>query len=88
MNSELKHLLKTFVAALLLVAPLQSARAQFLLVPMDETQRNHLKAYGVAYLALKNSQKAEWFLNYRGGAFLLPDAADLKRRAVLDNVTI
>lgn len=55
---------------------------------MDATQRNHLKAYGVAYLALKNSQKAEWFLNYRGGSFLLPDAVDLKRRAVLEGVTV
>lgn len=58
-----------------------------MLIPMDETQRNHLKAYGVTFLALKNAQKAEWFLNYRGGAFLLPDAADLKRRATLDGVT-
>ena len=73
---------------MLLAAPLQSVHAQFLLVPMDATQRNHLKAYGVAYLALKNSQKAEWFLNYRGGSFLLPDAVDLKRRAVLEGVTV
>ncbi len=62
--------------------------AQQLLVPMDDGQRNHLKAYGVAYLALKTGQKVEWFLNYRGGAFLLPDAADLRRRAALDGVTV
>ncbi len=55
---------------------------------MDDGQRNHLKAYGVAYLALKTGQKVEWFLNYRGGAFLLPDAADLRRRAALDGVTV
>ena len=88
MKSDLKHTLKTFVTAVLLATPLQSVHAQFLLVPMDATQRNHLKAYGVAYLALKNSQKAEWFLNYRGGSFLLPDAVDLKRRAVLEGVTV
>ena len=84
----MKHLLRTLVATVLLAAPMQSLYAQFLLVPMDDTQRNHLKAYGVAYLALKNSQKAEWFLNYRGGSFLLPDAADLKRRAIVDGVTV
>ena len=63
-------------------------RAQNLLIPMDDGQRNHLKAYGVAYLALKTGQKAEWLLNYRGGAFLLPDAPDLRRRAALDGVSV
>lgn len=76
------------VFAIAMIAPLHSISAQFLLIPMDESQRNHLKAYGVAFQALKNSQKAEWFLNYRGGSFLLPDAADLKRRATLDGVTV
>ncbi len=72
--------------ALLLAGPL--ARAQQLLVPMDDAQRNHLKAYGVAFQALKAGQKAEWFLNYRGGAFLLPDVPDLRRRAALDGVSV
>jgi hypothetical protein len=80
---------KTFLAFVLLLAlPLRIASAQFLLVPMDESQRNHLKAYGVTFQALKNGQKAEWLLNYRGGSFLLPDAADLKRRATLEGVTV
>jgi hypothetical protein len=70
-----------------LLVPLRTLPAQFLLVPMDETQRNHLKAYGLTFQALKNGQKAEWLLNYRGGSFLLPDAADLKRRATLDGVS-
>ena len=80
---------RAFVAfVLLIVAPLRIVSAQFLLVPMDENQRNHLKAYGVTYQALKNGQKAEWLLNYRGGSFLLPDVPDLKRRATVDGVTI
>lgn len=64
------------------------AHGQNLLIPMDDGQRNHLKAYGVTYLALKTGQKAEWLLNYRGGAFLLPDAPDLRRRAALDGVSV
>lgn len=62
--------------------------AQHLLLPMDDGQRNHLKAYGVTYQALKAGQKAEWFLNYRGGAFLLPDVPDLRKRAALDGVSV
>ena len=77
-----------FALVFLVVAPLRVAVAQFLLLPMDESQRNHLKAYGVTFQALKNGQKAEWLINYRGGSFLLPDAADLKRRATLDGVTV
>lgn len=65
-----------------------SALAQHMLLPMDDAQRNHLKAYGVTFLALKTGQKAEWFLNYRGGAFLLPDSPDLRRRAALDGVSV
>ena len=62
-------------------------RAQFLLVPMDDAQQNHLKAYGLTYAALKANLKAEWLLNYRGGAFLLPDNAELRKRAALDGVS-
>ena len=73
-------------AVVLLVA--RVAGAQMLLVPMDDAQRNHLKAYGLVYNALKDGQKAEWLLNYRGGAFFLPDLPELRRRAALAGVTI
>jgi hypothetical protein len=42
-----------------------------ILIPMDEQQRNHLKAYGITYWVLKNQQEANWLLNYRGGSFLI-----------------
>lgn len=76
------------LALLVLVAVASRLEAQHLLLPMDDGQRNHLKAYGVTYQALKSGQKAEWLLNYRGGAFLLPDAPDLRKRAALDGVTV
>jgi hypothetical protein len=62
--------------------------AQHILVPMDDRQQNHLKAYGLTYNALKAGTKAEWLLNYRGGSFLFPANADLARRAALDGVTV
>jgi hypothetical protein len=76
------------VGLLLQLGATRPAAAQHLLLPMDDGQRNHLKAYGVTYQALTNGQKAEWLLNYRGGAFLLPDVADLRKRAALDGVTV
>jgi hypothetical protein len=57
-----------------------------LLVPMDESQTDHLKAYGLAYRAIQAGLKAEWLLNYRGGAFLLPDGDAFRRDAALNGV--
>lgn len=64
------------------------ARASMILLPMDETtQKNHLKAYGIAYWALERSYKANWLLNYRGGSFLLPDAEDIRRECQIRGVS-
>jgi hypothetical protein len=76
------------VMLLLLLALPAAARAQNMLVPMDDRQQNHLKAYGLTYAALKAGMKAEWLLNYRGGSFLLPVDAALQRKAALDGVSV
>lgn len=52
-----------------------------ILIPMDLTQLNHLKAYGVAYYSLTQGTKVEWLLNYRGGSFLLADDDGLRRES-------
>ena len=46
------------------------------LIPMDLTQTDHLKSYGVAYWALEKGYRVEWLLNYRGGSFLILDGLD------------
>ena len=61
---------------------------QFLLVPMDRSQVNHLKAYGLTYWTLEQFGRTEWFLNYRDGSFLLPDTRAVRRQAVLRGVTV
>lgn len=58
-----------------------SARAERLLIPMDLSQTDHLKAYGIAYLSVSGGRTLEWLLNYRGGSFLLEDSPILKREA-------
>lgn len=74
-------------AGLLLFMP-GPVHAQWLLVPMDRAQENHLKAYGLTYWTLELEEKAEWLLNYRGGSFLLPDRADVRREAAFRGVTV
>ncbi len=85
----MKRLLGRVAAMLLAVAALSAPlRAQRLLVPMDDAQSNHLKAYGLTFATIKGGLPAEWLLNYRGGAFLLPDAPDLRKRAALDGIAV
>jgi hypothetical protein len=86
MNRLLISVGRVLVAAALLMVP-SAARAQHLLVYMDDDQQNHLKAYGLTYGALKDGLRAEWLLNYRGGSFLLPDTPTLRRRAALAGVS-
>jgi hypothetical protein len=62
--------------------------APWLLVPMDDAQSDHLKAYGLTYRALKRGVKAEWFLNYRSGAFLLPADAVTTRDAAIAGISV
>ncbi|KUK56823.1 MAG: hypothetical protein XD81_1850 [Bacteroidetes bacterium 38_7] len=59
----------------------------YFLLPMDEAQRNHLKAYGMAYKALTEGLEIDWLLNYRGGSFLIPNAASIDRECKLRGVT-
>jgi len=54
---------------------------------MDETQADHLKAYGVAFRAIARGERSEWLLNYRGGAFLLPASLETVRDATLSGVS-
>lgn len=52
--------------------------AAYLVIPMDETQKNHLKAYGVAYKALTMEYDVDWMLNYKGGAFSMRASEEME----------
>jgi len=47
-----------------------AAQAAYILIPMDDSQKNHLKAYGIAYWILQQDVEMDWLLNYRGGSFM------------------
>ena len=73
-----------FVAGSLLLFSL--VFSQKLLIPMDETQTDHLKAYGVAFWVLERDIDIEWLLNYRGGSFLVDQYPDIIRELRLRDV--
>ena len=64
-----------------------SLRADYLLIPMDYTQREHLKAYGVAFWVLEHQEEVEWLLNYRGGAFMFSHYTKFENELRLRNIT-
>jgi len=75
------------VTCILLVCTALS-QAQFLLIPMDNTQRDHLKAYGIAFSILQKGGVVEWLLNYRGGSFRTQSLEEIQRLCLLRGVTV
>jgi hypothetical protein len=63
------------------------ANAGSLLIPMDESQKNHLKAYGIAYWALQQDVGITWLVNYRGGSFLFPNFKPIDNECSVRGVT-
>jgi len=62
-------------------------RASFILLPMDESTQQNLKAYGVTFWCLTKDYKASWLLNYRGGSFLLPDVQEIRKECQIRGVS-
>ncbi|MFZ4544839.1 MAG: asparagine synthetase B [Saprospiraceae bacterium] len=62
--------MRVFIAALFIfLFSAKAAYATYMLVPMDDRQKQHLKAYGIAYWILEKGVEVHWLLNYRGGSF-------------------
>lgn len=81
----MKHL-KTLILAIFLISA-SAAKATSILVPMDEKQVNHLKAYGISYWVLNNEVTMEWLLNYRGGSFLFPHLSTIEEELIIRGVS-
>ena len=79
--------MKTYVyLALALLTLWLPARGQYVLIPMDFSQTDHLKAYGIAYWSLEKGVNVEWLLNYRGGSFLVRQFPGLEQECRIRGV--
>ena len=79
-------MLARFFLFLLLLTFSSQLKSTQLLVPMDESQTNHLKAYGLAYWTLENEVTIEWLLNYRGGSFLMPHLKTIEEELIFRGI--
>lgn len=86
MRSVLNRLLTGSLLLLAALLPV-AGRANELLIPMDQSQREHLKAYGAAYWLLTKDVEVDWLLNYRGGAFACPAAPGMEQELAIRGVT-
>ncbi|HEY9115776.1 MAG TPA: asparagine synthetase B [Bacteroidales bacterium] len=80
---------KTVFPILLTITLLLSfnLKASYLLIPMDKTQTNHLKAYGIAYWILEKDVEIDWLLNYRGGSYLVQYNKVFEDECIIRNVS-
>ena len=63
--------IKTLIFLLVFCSFFTSVKASYIFIPMDNSQSNHLKAYGIAYYAIEREIKVDWLLNYQGGSFMI-----------------
>jgi hypothetical protein len=78
------------IRVVVLISFLLGAASSFavsILVPMDDAQSNHLKAYGLAFHTLKKDKTVDWLLNYRGGSFLFEYSEDIRNEATVRGVS-
>lgn len=78
--------MKKIILILLFAFPLFVKAAQ-VLIPMDNTQKNHLKAYGIAYWVLQNDVEVQWLLNYRGGSFMIQHSKSIENECIVRGVS-
>jgi hypothetical protein len=63
------------------------AFGSYLFIPMDQTQSNHLKAYGLAYWMLQFEVDTYWLVNYRGGSFMVKHLKEFENECVIRGVS-
>ena len=78
---------KTLLFSILLFLFVVPVHASYLLIPMDNAQKNHLKAYGITYWILQNGIEVQWLLNYRGGSFMVQGLKDIENECLIRDVS-
>lgn len=83
----MKRTAKKLIIAILLVVAGFSAYSSSIMIQMDESQKNHLKAYGIAFWTLERGVEVKWLLNYRGGSFLIPYVQEIENECLIRGVS-
>lgn len=79
--------MRWFGVILLIFLSFNQLKASQLLLPMDDSQKNHLKAYGIAFWILTQEIDVQWLLNYRGGSFMFNYSKTIEDECVIRGVS-
>ncbi len=83
----MKKIIRILTLLFLLITSWLSVFSTSILIPMDMDQKNHLKAYGIAYFAVKEGVDASWLLNYRGGSFMFAYSSTVEDECIIRGVS-
>lgn len=78
---------RAIIFFLFFLGGLYPALSSKLYVPMDDSQANHLKAYGIAFWVLQNQSEVDWLLNYHGGSFAFDHTTKFENELIIRGVT-
>ncbi len=77
-----------FLLVLLIILSLSAnSFASSIFIPMDQSQTNHLKAYGIAYWVLQQDVEVDWLLNYKGGSFLMKYYQNFENELIIRGIS-
>ncbi len=78
---------KKIINIIILLLIVSNSYATYILIPMDDKQKNHLKSYGIAFWTLQNDVEVKWLLNYRGGSFLIENYGEIQNECILRGIS-
>lgn len=87
-SRSMRMLTFLFSIVILALTPIYTLAQDRVLIPMDESQSDHLKAYGVVFNHLGENESGQWLLNYRGGSFITTQSANIVRKSRVRGVTV
>ena len=58
-----------------------------IIIPMDESQTDHIKAYGIAFWSLENNNPVDWLLNYKGGSFIVNNNQNIENECIIRGIS-
>lgn len=61
--------------------------ANTIFIQMDQTQTNHLKAYGIVYWSIQQGAQVDWLLNYQGGSFMMDYNQKIENELIIRGVS-
>lgn len=82
-----KRISKSILITLMMLMLVCRSFGSYIFIPMDDVQKNHLKAYGITYWTLVREVEVKWLLNYRGGSFIMEYHSEIENECKIREIS-